>query len=152
MDQSSAKSLQTTCTSLCSSIAKYSVEVPLTFNKVKNQTWNFQSCSSFFWFGFFFSVMHNSKTRQCVWILCILNNCFASGDHFYLFWAVCELWVARFGLKKLFPRSFAFSFKQSLASHIIIAGLACIVRPHLKYLLNTCVTGCDEFAIGTYCV
>ena len=88
------KSLQTT--SLCYSVAKYALYVPLTNNKVeKTKTWKFQFCSNFL----FFFVMHNLKTIQCVWILCIPNDCSANGDDSYLFWAVYKLRLANYSLK-----------------------------------------------------
>ena len=47
----------------------------------------------------FLSSRITKKTRRCVQILNIPNDCSAHGDYSYMFWAVYELRLASYGLK-----------------------------------------------------
>ena len=104
----------------------------------------FQFCSSSF-FSFFFSVMHNSKTIQCMWMVYISNDCSANGDHSYLFWAVCELWLVNYSLKTVSKTLCVLvqTFIWLLTVIVCILGMG--HSQATPGLLNACVTGC-EFA------
>ena len=121
--QRSEKSLQTT--SLCYSIAKFTLKTPLTFSKVektKHKNFDFVhllSSSSFFFFFFFFSIKHNSKTIQYVQILRIPNDCSANDDYSYMFWAVYELRLASYGLKTV-SNTLRVLLRTLLSFHTII--------------------------------
>ena len=78
----SEKSIQTI--SLCYSIAKYTLNTPLTFGKVeksKHESSDFVHVSSSF---FFFSIKHNSNTIGNVQTLSIPNDCSSNEDYSYL--------------------------------------------------------------------
>ena len=124
------KGLQTT--SLCYCNAKYTLKVPVTFNKVrKTKHKNFYLFIFFFFLSFFFA-RHNSKSIQSLWILNIPNDCSAN-LYILTFWALCELQVVSYGLKTV-PRSLYILMCMLLGfSCINCMGGARIVRPHLDY-------------------
>ena len=105
MKRRSSKSLWTM--SLCCSIVKSTLKVPLTFNKGEKNKQKIRFCSaSLFLFLLFFSssfAMHNSKTIRCKRILKTPKNCSANGDNPYLFEAACELLLESYGLGTISP-------------------------------------------------
>ena len=145
--QRSAKRLQTT--SLGYSIAKSTLQVPLTFNKAektKREKVNFVhllSSSSFFLL--LSSVMHNSKTIRCMQILYIPND-FSATEHLpFLVWG-----GVRATTGELRPRNGPRVCKTSVFVDfwgfcLRNPGVERIVRPHPDYWTRV-FTVCDEFS------
>ena len=100
----------------------------------KTKPENFDSVHLFSFFFFFFFITHNSKTIQYVWMLCILNNWSASGDHSYLFWALFyHMWHLGEGGFKLHATMVLFLIKQlreALTHAFSIPIVACQYLPH----------------------
>ena len=139
--QRSSKRLQTN--------AKSTLKIPLTFNKVektKLEDFNFVHLFS----SSFFFARHNPKSIQCIQILNIPNNWSANLLHTYLFWSLCELRVASYGLKTV-PKSFRILMHTLLGfSRNNCVGVARIVRPHLDYWMR--VVQAATSLLGTNCV
>ena len=131
--QRSAKRLQTT--SLGYSIAKSTLQVPLTFNKAektKRENVNFVHLLSFFFLSSS-SVTHNSKTTRCMQILYIPNDCSATEHLPFLVWG-----GVRATTGELWPRNGPRACKTSVFVDFWGFGLrnpggARIVRPHPDY-------------------
>ena len=71
--------------------------------------------------------MHNSKSIQCMRILNIPNDCSVNEDHLYLFWPVCELQLASYGLKTVPKMPRGLCHEQVLTAITCMAFLAIIV-------------------------
>ena len=81
-------------TSLCYSNAKCTLLVLLTFNKIekiKHEYFDFVHLLPFLFFSFLLLCHTIPKTIQW-WILCAPNDCYANGNHSYMFWAASKLY------------------------------------------------------------
>ena len=114
--------------SLSYSNAECTLKVLLTFNKVEKTKRKISIL-----FIFFFLDRYNSTTIWCMQILCIPNNCSATGHLPFLVWG--GAWFTTGGLrpKNCFQGRFMFSVFDFWGFCSIILTVAHIVRPHLDY-------------------
>ena len=81
---------------------------------------------------------------QSLWIVNILNDCFANLLHSYLFWASCELRVASYGLETV-SKSLRILMRKLLGFHAIIVWAWHVQSGH------TLTTERVQYRLFVYC-
>ena len=129
-------------------VAKSTLWIPLTFlksRKPKVKISIFKSCFSFFF------VTHNSKTIRCMQILYLPSDYSATGGSSFsgLWWWMTYAWQAT--ATKRSPSTQDILILTLLWLLFIHSG-HCTNSQATSRLLNTCVTGCNEFSSNKWCV
>ena len=79
-------------------------------------------------------------------ILYILNDCSSTGHVPFLVWGGVRGTTGKLQPQNCLQKCIMFSLRHFWGFCSIILAAARIIRSHMDYLLNMCITGCAEFA------